>query len=94
MMDLFGKNYSKVPDKELKVVSSYFYLSNFLWKYPGDNNSSRVYVKKAFRQVLDFLKRGGLRSLYLVFLAANEFLQVVFYALMFPKIRKKYGLIK
>ena len=92
MMDLFGENYSKVPDRELKVVSSYFYLLNFLWKYPGDETQSRVYVKKSFRQVLDLLKRGGHRSLVLVLLAANEFLQVAFYALMFPKIRKKYGL--
>ncbi len=93
MMDLFGKNYSKVPDRELKVVSSYFYFLNFLWKYPGDDSKSRVYVKKSFRQVWDLLKRGGPRSLYLVMLAANEFLQVVFYAVMFSRIRKKYGLI-
>jgi anaerobic magnesium-protoporphyrin IX monomethyl ester cyclase len=94
MMDLFGKNYSKVPDTELKVVSSYFYFNNFLWKYPGNESQSRVYVKKSFRQVWEFMKRGGARSLYLVFLAANEFMQVVFYAIMFPKIRKKYGLYK
>lgn len=92
MMDLFGRNFSKVPDRELKVVSSYFYLMNFLWKYPGDETQSRVYVKKSFRQVFDLLKRGGPRSLFLVFLAAKEFLQVVYFACMFPKIRKKYSL--
>jgi len=94
MMDLFGANYSKVPNRELKVVSSYFYLSNFLWKYPGDKSQSRVYVKKSFRQVLDLFKRGGPKSLYMVFLAAREFLDVVYYAKMFPGIRKKYRLKK
>jgi len=92
MMDLFGKNYSKVPDKELKVVSAHFYLANFLKKYPDNENQSRVYVKKAFKQIFDILRRGTLSSLHLIILSAKEFSEVVFYATMFPKIRKKYGL--
>lgn len=92
MMDLFGKNYSKVPDRELKVVSSYFYWRNFLWKDAGDEKPSRVYIKKSFRQVWEFLKRGGPRSFLLIAMAATEFAQVVFNALFFPGIRHKYGL--
>jgi len=91
MMDLFGANYSAVPDRELRVVSAHFYLRNFFWKYE-DGGQSRVYVKKAFGQVHEFLGRGGLRSLLLLARAAGEFAQVVFYATAFPAIRKRYGL--
>ena len=94
MMDLFGKNYSNVPDLELKVVSAYYYWRNLFWKYPGDEAQSRVYVKKAFSRVFDFLKKKNLKSLYLIVLSAKEILSIVFYALMFPKIRRKYGLYK
>ncbi|HZJ77171.1 MAG TPA: radical SAM protein [Clostridia bacterium] len=94
MMDLFGKNYSKVPDLELRVISAYFYFINFLWKYPDEDTHTRVYVRKAVSQTFDVLKRGGFRSLYLIAMSAKEFLEVVFYATMFPKIRKKYGLKK
>lgn len=93
MMDLFGVNYSDVPDRELRVVSAHFYLRNFFWKYEG-GGPSRVYINKAFKQVFEFLGRGGFKSLYLVFLAAGEFAQVVFYAKAFPAIRRKYGLSK
>ncbi len=94
MMDLFGKNYSKVPDRELRVISAYFYFINFLWKYPEDETHTRVYVRKAVSQTFDVLKRGGFRSLHLIAMSAKEFSEVVFYATMFPKIRKKYGLKK
>ncbi len=94
MMDLFGENYSKVPDRELKVVSAYFFLQSLLWKSSGSKTQSRVYVKKAFGQIFSFIKRGNPKSLFLILLAANELLQVVFYAKMFPGIRKKYELTK
>jgi len=93
MMDLFGANYSKVPDRHLRVVSAHFFLSNFFWKYE-DGGQSRVNAKKAFRQVFGFLARGGLKSIGLVVLAGKEFAEVVFYAKAFPGIRKKYGLSK
>jgi hypothetical protein len=40
------------------------------------------------------LKRGNLKSIFLVFLSAKEFAEIVFYALLFPRVRKKYGLCK
>jgi anaerobic magnesium-protoporphyrin IX monomethyl ester cyclase len=92
MMDIFGVNYSKIPDRELKVVSAHYYLQNFFWKDPTRRTGSRVYIKKAFIQVFGFLKKGSLEAIPLVFRASKEFFDVVFYALMFPKIRKAYGL--
>lgn len=92
MMDIFGVNYSQIPDKELKVVSAYYYLQNFVWKDPIRRTGSRVYIKKAFNQVINFLKKGSLKSVPLLLRAAKEFFDVVFYAVMFPKIREAYGL--
>ena len=92
MMDIFGINYSKIPDRELKVVSAHYYLQNFFWKDPTRRTGSRVYIKKAFMQVLSFLKRGSFEAIPLVLRASKEFFNVAFYALMFPKIRKAYSL--
>lgn len=92
MMDIFGTNYSEIPDIDLKVVSAFFYLKNFLWKDPTRKSGSRVYVKKAVKQVLTFIRKGNVKTIPLILRAAKEFFDVVFYALMFPKVREEYNL--
>lgn len=94
MMDLLGTNYSTIPDLDLKVVSASFYFRGLLWKGAEEEKIARVNLSKALRQVLGFMKNGFPKGFYLVALAAKEFIVIAFYALMFPKIRKKYGLIK
>lgn len=94
MMDLLGTNYSIIPDLDLKVVSASFYFRGLLWKGSDEEKNSRVNLKKAIRQLLGFMKNGSPKAFYLVALAAKEFVEIAFYALMFPKIRKKYGLTK
>lgn len=93
-LNRLGKNFSKVPDRDLKVVSAWFLWSSIFGKYRNYKNESRVYAGKAFRQPLDAFKRGTLRSGKFIFLAAKEFLVITGYTALFPKIRKKYGLYK
>lgn len=92
MMDIFGVNYSCIPDRELKVVSSFFYCKNLFWKDPGSQSASRVNMKKALRRVFEmFVKMNG-KSLHLIALSIKEVSVVLFYAYFFPSIRKKYDL--
>ncbi len=94
MMDNLGKNYSKIPDKELKVVSACFYWEGIFTKDPHDEKRSRVFARRAFMQTMESFKRGTLYSFMLVITAAKELLGIFYYAKMFPKIQKKYGLGK
>jgi len=91
-MDTIETNFSNVPAKELKVISNYFYYSIFKNKYDYKDAKKHIWVKRLFGQVVDIIKRANLKSIYLVFLSAVDFFRIVFYATMFPKIRKKYGL--
>ncbi len=91
-MDTLGKNFSKVPGRDLKVISGWFLWSSISGKNRGGKTEKRIYAKKAVGQTFDALKRGTLNSLILVFLSGKKFLQIVFYATMFPGIRKKYNL--
>lgn len=103
-IDTVGMNFSKVPTKELKVINGYFYLSNMFNKKDKkdredrergehqEDNKNSFWIKKLFGQALDMLKRGNLKSVYLLVLSVQEFAGLVCYATLFPKIRKKYGL--
>lgn len=95
MWDQLGKNISRIPDKDLKVVSACFSWADLFIKYPNPDNGkeSRVIFKRAVLQTLDIFKRGTFYSVRLLIIAANELLQIFYYAKMFPKIRKKYGLL-
>lgn len=86
------KNFSQLPDRDLKVVCSYFMWSTIFGKYRDYNRQSRVIAKKAFGQTFESLLRRTPRSLRKVCAAAWEFIGVACYTLMFPGIRKKYGL--
>lgn len=93
-LNKLGKNFSKVPDRDLKVVSAWFLWTSIFGKYRNYKKESRVYAKKAFGQPLDAFKKGTLRSVKTIFLAAKEFLEITWYTALFPKIRRKYGLFK
>lgn len=91
-MHTIGNNLSEVPPIELKVIVNYFLFSVFTNKYELDGEQKHFWVKRLVFQVWDMLKRKNLRSWMLIVLSAKEFLEIVYYALMFPRIRKKYGL--
>lgn len=92
-MDALFHNYSKVPSRDLKVISSYFYLSLLKNEEKENKADSRGWTKRLFTQTVDILKRGTFKSLLILALSATEFFEIVFYAVFFPKTRKKYGLV-
>ncbi|NLP48261.1 MAG: B12-binding domain-containing radical SAM protein [Clostridiales bacterium] len=92
MMDLIGENFSDIPLKDLKVISAHYLMRNFLWKDPQSEKNSRLNFKKAFMRVLDLIAKGGLDSIKLLFIAAGEFLHILYYAKAYPGILKKYSL--
>jgi radical SAM superfamily enzyme YgiQ (UPF0313 family) len=88
-MDAVGVNFSNIPEKELRVVSSCVLLNIF-----NNKVESRIWAKRVISQVLQKLKMISFKSLVLLFVSIKEFSSILYYALFFPKIRKKYGLNK
>lgn len=85
------KNYSKIPDRELKVVKSYFDWLTFTRK-KAESQQKNMFIKKALDVLMNFA-RGDLKSAFEnVYSAGKTFVTVVFYSHAFPNIRKKYGL--
>lgn len=93
-VDILGANYSKVPDKELKVVWAWFSWQNLFVKTvdKSSGKKNRMVLKRAVSQTADILKNFNLRSVRLLTIEANELATIIYYTFMFPKIRKKYGL--
>lgn len=91
-MHTIGNNFSAVPSKELLVIINFFLLSVLTNKYDLDGEKRHYWIKRVRFQITEMLKRGNLRSVALVLISAKEFLEVLYYALLFPGIRKKYGL--
>ena len=71
-MDTLGKNFSKVPGRDLKVISGWFLWSSISGKNRGGKTEKRIYAKKAVGQTFDALKRGTLISDF-VFLSGKSF---------------------
>ncbi len=92
MMDNLGQNYSKISNKELKVVSAVFYWNGLFVKDTHSEQNSRVFTRRAIMQTLNLSNRGIGNTLFLIITAAKELTSIIYYAKMFPKIRKKYGL--
>jgi len=91
--DQIGQNYSNVPKRELKVVSAHYLWADFIGKYPEDEKESRVFAKKAFKQILDAFKQGNPNYLiFYIIISAKQILSIFYYANMFPRILAKYKL--
>ncbi len=85
------KNYSAVPDTDLKVVKSYFDWLTFTRRKKGASEKHAI-VKKAFDTVRHF-SEGNLRNTFdNIFNAAKTFVTVVYYSHSHRKVREKYGL--
>ncbi len=91
-MDKLGINFSNVPSRDLKVISSCFFMSIFKNEHGKGDSKERIWIKRLFGQALDILKRKNLMSILIIFLSIKEMLEIIFYSVMYPKIRKKYGL--
>ncbi len=92
IMDRFSDNLSNLDEKEMKVILSSYYWVNLFKKYPQEGKSSRVLFKRAFMQTIEAFRWGTIYSMILVVKSAGEFLEIFYYAKMFPKILKKYEL--
>ena len=86
------KNFSAVSTKELKVIQSYFHWIYFTGKNNKSGKMGDVAVKTAANTLKSIFSGFGHRSLSLALGAGKEFASVLYYALCFPKILKKYGL--
>lgn len=86
-----SKNYSCIPEVELKVVKSYFDWLTFTRK-KAESDSKNMFLKKAV-DVLSHLADGGLKnSAKNLYDAGKAFFTVAYYSTMFPEIKKEYGL--
>lgn len=94
IIDKVGNNYSEIPVLELRVISNFYLLSIIVGgkESKKDKKVSKAWIKRLVSLARDIIGRGNLRSLVLLFLSAKEFLELLYYALCFPKIRKKYDL--
>lgn len=90
-MQNLSKNYSKVSDKELLVVKSWFDWLTFTRKKP-EAAQNNMFMKKAVDSLRHFAEGSVKNSVINVVNAAKTFATVVVYSHCFPKIRKKYGL--
>ncbi len=93
-LDKMGKNFSSVPAIDLKVVVNWFFLMIIKTKSGKNKDKSHFWAKRLVGQTFDFFKMGTLKAVVLFFLSAQQFIKILFYATIFPGIRKKYGLHK
>lgn len=92
MMDNLGGNYSKISDRELKVVSASFYWAGMFPKHHVREKTSNVFMKRALMQINKSFRLHSFHSFLLIIPAAKEFAGILFYAKLFPGIKKKYGI--
>jgi radical SAM superfamily enzyme YgiQ (UPF0313 family) len=92
IMDRYSDNLSKVSDRDLRVILSRYYWVNIFMKYSDRGKSSRVLFRRAVAQVMDAFRWGTFYSLILIVKSVAEFIQILYYAKMFPRVLKKYGL--
>lgn len=92
LMNGFSDNLSNLSDKDLKVILSSYYWNNLFKKYPQQKKHSRVLFKRAFMQTMRVLRWGTIYSVILVIKSGVSFLEMFYYAKMFPKILIKYGI--
>ncbi|HQK74506.1 MAG TPA: radical SAM protein, partial [Clostridiales bacterium] len=92
--DTFGINYSDVPTRDFKVITSWFILAIIRKKHFTGSASRRTWYRRMFSMAAVMLKRANFASVKLIFSALYESAAIVFYANMFPSVRKKYGLAK
>lgn len=91
-MQTIGNNLSELSPLELKVIVNYFLFLILTAKHELEGQKKHYWIKRLTFQIKDMLARGNLRAILLVLISAKEFLEILYYALFFPGIRKKYGL--
>ncbi|MBQ6066640.1 MAG: B12-binding domain-containing radical SAM protein [Clostridia bacterium] len=91
--ETLGINYSRVPDKDLKVVKNWFIWKSFSKRTAITNGKPFEFARATIINGLSFISRKGfLNFIVNGFTALKEFLSTFFYSHMYPKIRAKYDL--
>ena len=91
VVPMLFKNRSVIPDKELKVVKSYFDWLTFTRK-KAESQQKNMFVKKAVDMLVNFARVDFKSAVENIYSAGKTFVTVVFYSHAFPAVRKKYGL--
>lgn len=88
-----GVNFSKVPDKDLKVIRSWFHWRSFIDKEALNNGKAFDFAIQTIKSGLHSISmKGAISFLVNGFIALKEFLYIFWYAHAYPKIREKYDL--
>ena len=90
-----GINFSKVPDKDLKVIRSWFHWKGFSGKEALNNGKAFDFAKQTILSGLHSISlKGPISFLVNGFTALREFLYILWYSHAYPDIIKKYNLRK
>lgn len=91
VLPVLFKNYSAIPERELKVVKSYFDWITFTRK-KAESQQKNMFIRKAIDVLMSFAKVDFKSAVENIYSAGKTFVTVVFYSHAFPSVRKKYGL--
>lgn len=84
--------FSNIPDREMLVVRAW-YMKRSFFSVSEESNGVFVFAEKVVIDALKSIRTGSFAEFFFsTFSAGTEFLSVMWYALMYPGIRKKYGL--
>lgn len=88
-----GVNFSSVPDRDLRVIRSWFHWKGFSNKTAYTSGKSFEFAKQTILSGLHSISlKGPVHFFVDGFTALYEFLYVVWYSHAYPDIIKKYGL--
>ncbi|MBR3597387.1 MAG: radical SAM protein [Clostridia bacterium] len=88
-----GKNLSAVPDRDLRVIRSWFHWKGFTNKKAYSTGKSFEFAKQTILSGLHSISlKGPLSFLINGFSALYEFIYVFWYSHAYPEIIKKYNL--
>lgn len=86
-----SRNYSKVSDRDLLVIKSWFDWMTFTRK-KAESTQKNAFIEKALDTLKHFAEGNLKNSINNIFNAGKTFLTILIYSHCFPKIKKKYGL--
>lgn len=88
-----GKNLSKIPTRDLRVIRSTLHWQSFSKKDSIESSKSFEFAIQTILSGLNSISKKGIISFFVdAFSAAKEFLYVWWYSHAYPKIKEKYNL--
>lgn len=90
-----GTNYSKIPDRDLKVIRTWYMWKAFSGKKIIPSDKPFEFARETIVEGLQSIAKNS--PLYFIvngFCAFKEFIYTLWYSHAYPGIKKKYGLKK